>query len=91
MIAEELSAIDARLYELAREREILLARRSVLLDADLGTLYLSATQKIDIYMTLFRGRQDIYANRWQNQQGRSGYSVSCHNEWQQDKCHKPKN
>lgn len=39
MFAEELSAIDARQDELAREREILLARRSVLLDADLGTLY----------------------------------------------------
>ncbi|MCU7986547.1 TOTE conflict system archaeo-eukaryotic primase domain-containing protein [Shewanella sp. SW24] len=90
MFAEELRAIDARLDELAREREILLARRSILLDADLGTLHLSASQKIDIYMALFRGRQDIYANRWQNQQGRSGYSVSCHNEWQQDKCHKPK-
>ncbi|ADT92258.1 hypothetical protein Sbal678_0055 [Shewanella baltica OS678] len=39
MFAEELRAIDARLDELAREREILLARRFVLLDADLGTLY----------------------------------------------------
>ncbi len=36
MFAEELRAIDARLDELAR---VLLARRSVLLDADLGTLY----------------------------------------------------
>jgi hypothetical protein len=41
-------------------------------------------------MKLFRGRQDIYANRWQNKQGRNGYSVSCHNEWQQGKCNKPK-
>ena len=30
-------------------------------------------------MWLFRDRDDIYAHRWQNKQGRSGYSVACHN------------
>jgi superfamily II DNA or RNA helicase len=86
----ELKAIEARLSELDSEREILLARRSALLDTNIAALRLNASQKIDIYMKLFRGRQDIYANRWQNKQGRSGYSVSCHNEWQQGKCYKPK-
>ena len=86
----ELKAIEARLSELEREREILLARRSALLDTNIAVLRLSSSQKIDIYMKLFRGRQDIYANRWQNKQGRSGYSVACHNEWQQGKCNKPK-
>lgn len=86
----ELKAIEARLNELENEREILLARRSALLDTNLAVLRLSSSQKIDIYMKLFRGRQDIYANRWQNKQGRCGYSVSCHNEWQQGKCNKPK-
>jgi len=76
----ELKAIEARLIELNSERELLLARRSALLDTNITILRLSSSQKIDIYMKLFRGRQDIYANRWQNKQGRSGYSVSCHNE-----------
>jgi hypothetical protein len=86
----ELEAIEARLSALESERELLLARRSALLDTNIVVLRLSSSQKIDIYMKLFRGRQDIYANRWQNKQGRSGYSVSCHNEWQQGKCNKPK-
>lgn len=86
----ELRAIEAKLSELENERKILLARRSALLDSNLAVLRLSSSQKIEIYMKLFRGRQDIYANRWQNKQGRSGYSVSCHNEWQQGKCNKPK-
>jgi superfamily II DNA or RNA helicase len=86
----ELAAIEARLSELESEREMLLARRSALLDTNIAVLRLSSFQKVDIYMQLFRGRQDIYANRWQNKQGRSGYSVSCHNEWQQGKCNKPK-
>ena len=41
-------------------------------------------------MWFFRGRDDIYAHRWQNKQGRSGYSVACHNEWRQGLCNKPK-
>lgn len=32
----------------------------------------------------------IYARRWQNQQGRSGYSVTCYNEWVQGLCNKPR-
>ncbi|WP_419757163.1 TOTE conflict system archaeo-eukaryotic primase domain-containing protein [Teredinibacter turnerae] len=35
---------------------------------------------------MFRGRTDIFANRWQNQQGRSGYSVACNNEWLKGIC-----
>jgi len=86
----ELKAIEAKLIELDSERTILLARRTALLSTNIDTLRLSSSQKIDIFMKLFRGRQDIYANRWQNKQGRSGYSVSCFNEWQQGKCNKPK-
>jgi hypothetical protein len=47
-------------------------------------------QKIAIFRNLFRGRQDIFANRWQNQQGRAGYSVACNNEWVQGVCNKPR-
>ncbi|WP_254843546.1 hypothetical protein [Shewanella sp. UCD-KL21] len=86
----ELKTIEQRLVELEGERQTLLARRSALLDSNLAVLRLSSSQKIDIYMKLFRGRQDIYANHWQNKRGRSGYSVGCHNEWQQGKCNKPK-
>ena len=86
----ELKLIEARLIELKSEESILLTRRSALLDSNNAMLNLNASQKIDVFMKLFRGRQDIYANRWQNKQGRNGYSVSCHNEWQQGKCNKPK-
>ncbi|MEE4245407.1 MAG: hypothetical protein V2I33_08350 [Kangiellaceae bacterium] len=50
----------------------------------------SPDQKIAIFRGLFRGRTDIFANRWQNKQGRSGYSVACNNEWVQGICHKPR-
>ncbi|WDE14690.1 DEAD/DEAH box helicase family protein [Thalassomonas haliotis] len=51
---------------------------------------LTPEQKVNIFTDLFRGRKDIYANRWENKQQRSGYSVACHNEWQQGTCNKPK-
>ncbi|MEW8073669.1 MAG: hypothetical protein AB2826_24940, partial [Candidatus Thiodiazotropha sp.] len=50
----------------------------------------SPEQKIAVFRNLFRGRTDIFANRWQNQRGRSGYSVACDNEWVQGICNKPK-
>ncbi|MEW8070927.1 MAG: DEAD/DEAH box helicase family protein, partial [Candidatus Thiodiazotropha sp.] len=50
----------------------------------------SPEQKIAVFRNLFRGRTDIFANRWQNQRGRSGYTVACDNEWAQGVCNKPR-
>ncbi len=86
-------AIDERLAELEREKQQLLALRKELQESK-PTLRASAAltpeQKIAIFRGLFRGRTDIYAYRWQNKQGRSGYSVACDNEWVQDICNKPR-
>ena len=86
----ELDKIDAKLAQLELDKQNLLSKRAVLMNIEEHQFQFSTSQKIDIYMQLFRGRQDIYANRWQNKQGRSGYSVACSNEWQQGKCNKPK-
>ena len=38
----------------------------------------SPTEKIDLFMSLFKGRQDIYATRWENKKkGPSGYLQAC--------------
>jgi hypothetical protein len=85
--------IDARLTELEEEKIRLLALRNQLQQpspiASDSNSY-TPEQKIDIFKGLFRGRTDIFANRWQNKQGRSGYSVACNNEWVQGICHKPR-
>ena len=89
----DILAIDARLAELEREKQQLLALREEL-QASKPTLRASDTltpeQKIAVFRGLFRGRTDIYARRWQNKQGRSGYSVACDNEWVQGICNKPR-
>lgn len=47
--------------------------------------------KIHLFMSLFKGRSDVYAKRWENKKkGTSGYSPVCLNLWQQGVCKKPK-
>lgn len=51
--------------------------------------YSSVEEKLDLYRSLFRGREDVYPVRWHNKQGKSGYSPVCGNEWT-SVCQKPK-
>ena len=85
--------IDARLSELEDEKKQLLALREQLQQPSPiahDSKFYTPEQKIAIFKGLFRGRTDIFANRWQNKQGRSGYSVACDNEWVQGICNKPR-
>lgn len=88
-----IAEIDTRLSELEEEKKQLLALRGQLQEPSPivpnANVY-SPVQKINIFRNLFRGRTDIFANRWQNKQGRSGYSVACNNEWKQGICNKPR-
>ncbi len=47
-------------------------------------------EKISLFMSLFRGRNDVYAKKWQNKKGFSGYSPDCLNEWTPGLCNKPR-
>jgi superfamily II DNA or RNA helicase len=49
----------------------------------------SADDKVALFRKLFRGRDDVYAKRWENKSGRSGYSPACKNEWVRHVCRKP--
>lgn len=49
----------------------------------------SPQEKINLFMSLFKGRDDVYAKRWQNKGGKSGYSPACINEWIKGICNKP--
>lgn len=47
--------------------------------------------KIKLFMSLFKGRNDVYATRWDNKKkATSGYSPVCLNQWQAGLCGKPK-
>jgi hypothetical protein len=46
--------------------------------------------KVHLFMSLFRGREDVYAERWVNQRkGTSGYAPVCLNQWLPGVCGKP--
>lgn len=90
---QTIAAIDARLAEIEQERQQLVSLRNSLqtkIPVTAEPDHLSTDMKVQLFKKLFRGRSDIFANRWQNQQGRSGYSVACNNEWVKGICQKPR-
>lgn len=59
-------------------------------NTEISSMILSPTDKISLYRSLFRGRDDVYAIRWEGKNGRAGYSPVCANEWDRRVCQKPK-
>ena len=52
---------------------------------------LSVDEFISLYMSLFRGRTDVYTKWFHNTNtGSKGYSPQCHNEWEKGICEKPR-
>lgn len=49
----------------------------------------SVEEKLSLFESLFKGRQDVYALRWESQSGSSGYTPACALEWQKPICQKP--
>lgn len=51
----------------------------------------SVEDKIQLFRSLFRGREDVYARRFESRKtGRSGYAPACANEWVRGICEKPR-
>ena len=51
---------------------------------------MTGTQKVKLYRSLFRGREDVYAVRWQSSKGIVGYSpVHCHKK-DRTQCRRPR-
>ncbi|MEK4198444.1 TOTE conflict system archaeo-eukaryotic primase domain-containing protein [Cytobacillus sp. FSL K6-0265] len=47
------------------------------------------TEKIGLLKSLFKGRTDVYALRWESKSGSNGYTPACALEWQKTICPKP--
>ncbi|HUI44842.1 MAG TPA: restriction endonuclease subunit R, partial [Nitrospirota bacterium] len=49
-------------------------------------------EKVSLFRSLFRGREDIFPKLWTNRSGKRGYSPACSNDWISGTCgktHKP--
>jgi len=96
LIVQQLSEIDNKLSQLKAEQESLLIERQTLLQQDVQLLannfnqYAPVEDKIELFLSYFKGRPDIYPFRWESKNGRSGYSPACWNEWKPKLCNKPK-
>jgi len=51
----------------------------------------SAVRKVELFRSLFRGRDDVYPRRFESRRtGKSGYQPACAHEWARGLCEKPK-
>src|SRR5579864_3979112 len=79
-IAAELSALENK-HDMGAAESSTLPR---------VTMASAAAEKIALFRSLFRGRDDVFPRRWENlKTGRSGYAPTCRNEWVRGVCGKP--
>lgn len=87
-LLEKYQALLLENRALKKEVELLKAQLGIPLMPK-GEIQASPQEKIRLFMSLFKGRDDVYAKRWENKAGKSGYSPVCLNEWKPDTCRKP--
>jgi superfamily II DNA or RNA helicase len=105
--SKEIADLRKRLAELDRERAVIFAAIERLQERqsaeaqptsgpqDVGNTArptpLSNPEKIGLFRSLFRGRDDVFPLRWQNSKtGKIGYAPACNNEWIRGVCEKPR-
>lgn len=104
-VARELARLERRLAELEEERQSLEARIARLRDefaagpaivvaprqAGRATSPATPHEKLGLFRSLFRGREDVFPLYWSNpRKGTKGYSPACSNEWRRGICEKPR-
>jgi hypothetical protein len=104
---KEIAHLQERLANLNRERATVLASleqltkpptvvvqstpTSQIEGIGAGAKALSNAEKVALFHSLFRGRDDVFPRRWENPKtGKSGYAPACHNEWVRGICEKPR-
>jgi hypothetical protein len=88
----DLGHARARLAELEIERAALRERIASLERDAGGPDMTSAVGRVALFGSLFQGREDVFATRWESTRtpGKSGWAPKCSNEWAAGLCFKPK-
>jgi len=87
----ELDIKKAALRQELKNAHIELEKSSSIITSTEPQSVFSPTEKIKIFMNLFRGRTEVFPKRWDNTKtGKSGYSPACANEWTRGTCNKPR-
>jgi len=100
MIRVLISAMVDQQLQLARDRLVALDRECAETRATIaeferrtgGPQLSTADGRVVLFASLFRGRPDVFATRWESrtQPGRSGWAPRCVNEWRPGVCEKPR-
>lgn len=90
-IEAERKEVLSTLQDLRRKKEKILHKQSM---SSLSETSLSqnspSADKIALFRSLFKGREDVYARRWESvRSSKSGYQPACRNEWIRGLCRKP--
>jgi superfamily II DNA or RNA helicase len=75
--------IEERLKDLEAENHRLrdlLRRNGIAVDQPVASTF-SDDDKVALFRRLFRGREDVYATRWEKPDGRKGYSPRSERDW----------
>ena len=87
-LAEERARLEARLAEIETGKEASSWNGPSAVPV---TGCSPSADKIALFRSLFRGRDDIFARRWENPRTRkAGYAPVCANEWKPHICGKPR-
>jgi len=92
---EKREQIKKRIIELKHQKQLLINQipsdSTSQADQTSVTNHSSESDKIALFRSLFRGREDVFARRFESAKtGKSGYQPCCRNEWVQGVCQKPK-
>ncbi len=87
-----LTGARERLVELDHERATLCRMIAELETAAGGPDVTTADGRVALFTSLFRGRADVFATRWESTKspGKTGWAARCLNEWRPSVCAKPK-
>jgi hypothetical protein len=83
-LLSEISSLRKSLANVPKERPLISLGRSV------QKVPITPEDKINLFLQLFRCREDVYPKRWENTKtGKQGYSPTCDLEWVKPICQKP--
>lgn len=102
-LEHQITALEQKIQNLDAEREALVQALTQLKQQQtqqIPSLHItgatvtqnsSSQDKVKLFRSLFKGRDDIYPKRWENSKTeKSGYAPACNNDWKPNICEKPR-
>src|SRR5216117_129181 len=90
-LEEELTEAQARLLSLKAALATQSDSTEMSLSGDALSTSSTVAEKVALFRSRFRGREDTYPRFWSNARtGRHGYAPACRNEWVRGVCEKPR-